>query len=31
MAAELLINTTLAETRVAYVEGGILQEIHIER
>jgi ribonuclease G len=31
MAAELLINVTPSETRVAYIEGGILQEIHIDR
>ncbi|RKF21361.1 ribonuclease G [Alginatibacterium sediminis] len=31
MSAELLINTTPAETRVALVENGILQEFHIER
>lgn len=31
MATELLVNVTPSETRVAYVDGGILQEIHIER
>ncbi|WP_075182946.1 ribonuclease G [Pantoea sp. 1.19] len=31
MTAELLVNITPAETRVAYIDGGILQEIHIER
>ena len=31
MATELLINVTPFETRVAYIENGILQEIHIER
>lgn len=31
MAVELLINVTPSETRVAYIEGGILQEIHIDR
>ncbi len=31
MGAELLINVTPSETRVAYIEGGILQEIHIDR
>ncbi|WP_439437299.1 ribonuclease G [Salinivibrio costicola] len=31
MSAELLINVTPSETRVAMVEGGNLQEIHIER
>jgi ribonuclease G len=31
MAAELLVNITPSETRVAYIDGGILQEIHIER
>lgn len=31
MATELLVNVTPSETRVAYVEGGILQEVHIER
>lgn len=28
---ELLINVTPRETRVAYVENGVLQEVHIER
>nr|WP_024966630.1 ribonuclease G [Pantoea sp. IMH] len=31
MTAELLVNITPSETRVAYIVGGILQEIHIER
>jgi ribonuclease G len=31
MGAELLINVTPSETRVAMIEGGILQEVHIER
>lgn len=31
MGAELLVNVTPSETRVAYIEGGILQEIHIDR
>ncbi|OIQ24860.1 ribonuclease G [uncultured Vibrio sp.] len=31
MSAELLLNITPSETRVAMIEGGILQEIHIER
>jgi len=31
MTAELLINVTPSETRVAMIEEGILQEIHIER
>ena len=31
MTAELLVNITPSETRVAYIDGGILQEIHIER
>lgn len=31
MSAELLINVTPSETRVAMIEGGALQEIHIER
>lgn len=31
MASELLINVTPSETRVAYIEGGSLQEIHIDR
>ena len=30
-SAELLINVTPPETRVALVENGVLQEIHIER
>ncbi len=30
MTAELL-NVTPSETRVAYIDGGIFQEIHIER
>lgn len=31
MTTELLVNITPSETRVAYIDGGILQEIHIER
>ncbi|MGD8483935.1 MAG: ribonuclease G [Thioalkalispiraceae bacterium] len=31
MSEELLINMTPQETRVAYVENGVLQEVHIER
>ncbi len=31
MSAELLINVTPTETRVAIVESGILQELHLER
>ncbi len=31
MSAELLINVTPSETRVAMIEGGTLQEVHIER
>ncbi|PWI32005.1 ribonuclease G [Vibrio albus] len=31
MSAELLINVTPSETRVAMIENGILQEVHIER
>lgn len=31
MTAELLVNVTPSETRVAYIDGGILQEIHVER
>ena len=31
MTAELLVNVTPSETRVAYISGGILQEIHVER
>ncbi|UJF19147.1 ribonuclease G [Vibrio sp. SS-MA-C1-2] len=31
MNAELLINVTPSETRVAMIEGGILQEVHVER
>ncbi|HGJ5876824.1 MAG TPA: ribonuclease G [Arsenophonus sp.] len=31
MLAELLVNVTPSETRVAYIDGGVLQEIHIER
>jgi ribonuclease G len=27
MTAELLVNVTPSETRVAYIDGGILQEI----
>ena len=29
--AELLVNVTPSETRVALVENGILKELHIER
>jgi len=31
MSGELLINNTPTETRVALVENGVLQEIHVER
>lgn len=31
MSAEILMNVTPTETRVAMIENGILQEIHIER
>src|SRR6056300_1708359 len=31
MSGELLINVTPSESRVALIENGILQEIHIER
>lgn len=31
MSAELLINVTPSETRVAIVENGVLQEVHMER
>ncbi|CUS47442.1 MAG: ribonuclease G [Idiomarinaceae bacterium HL-53] len=31
MTAEVLVNVTPSETRVAVVENGILQEVHIER
>ena len=31
MSIELLMNITPSETRVALVEGGVLQELHIER
>lgn len=31
MTAELLINVTPSETRIAMVEGGVLQEVHIDR
>lgn len=31
MSAELLINVTPSETRVALVENGMLQEMHVER
>ncbi len=31
MTIELLVNITLSETRVAYIDDGILQEMHIER
>lgn len=31
MSAELLINVTPSESRVALIENGLLQEIHVER
>lgn len=31
MSEELLINVTPHETRIAFVENGVLQEVHIER
>ncbi|CAM4265116.1 ribonuclease G [Vibrio astriarenae] len=31
MSVELLINVTPSETRVAMIEGGALQEVHVER
>ncbi|MDR0218351.1 MAG: ribonuclease G [Enterobacteriaceae bacterium] len=31
MTTELLVNITPSEARVAYIDGGILQEVHIER
>ena len=31
MSEEILVNVTTQETRVAVIENGILQEIHIER
>ncbi len=31
MTQELLVNVTPQETRVAFVENGVLQEVHIER
>src|SRR5690554_7727605 len=31
MSAEILMNVTPTETRVALIENGILQEVHIER
>jgi ribonuclease G len=31
MSAELLVNVTPSETRVALVENGVLQEVHMER
>ena len=31
MSAELLLNVTPTETRVALIENGVLQELHIER
>lgn len=31
MSAELQINVTPSETRVAMIEAGLLQEVHIER
>ncbi len=31
MSEEILVNVTPRETRVAVVENGMLQELHIER
>lgn len=31
MSIELLMNVTPSETRVAYIEDGVLQEIHVDR
>ena len=31
MSAELLVNVTPSETRVALIENGVLQEVHVER
>lgn len=31
MSVELLVNVTPSETRVALVENGLLQEVHVER
>jgi ribonuclease G len=31
MSKELLINVTPSETRVALIENGVLQEVHVER
>lgn len=31
MTVELLVNVMFLEMRVAYIDGGILQEIYIER
>ena len=31
MSEEILVNVTPRETRVAVVENGLLQEVHIER
>lgn len=31
MSAELLVNVTPQETRVAVIENGVLQELHVER
>ena len=31
MSEELLINVTPQETRIGFIENGILQEVHIER
>jgi ribonuclease G len=31
MSSELLLNVTPSETRVALIENGVLQEVHIER
>jgi ribonuclease G len=31
MSEELLVNVTPRETRVAFIENGVLQEVHVER
>ena len=31
MSSELLVNVTPQETRVAFIENGMLQEIYLER
>lgn len=31
MSEEILVNVTPRETRVAVIENGMLQELHIER